>query len=75
MNVNTLKPKGRLDELVRNAKKNTIDIISIQEHRHHHPNLDLQYSKVDKYQLVTSSAPKNSRNASIGGVGILLSPL
>ena len=74
MNVNTLKPKGSLDELVRNAKKNTIDIISIQEHRHHHPNLDLQYSKVDKYQLVTSSAPKNSRNASIGGVGILLSP-
>ena len=48
--------------------------MSIQEHRFFHPDSDLEYLKQDGYQLVTASATKNSTNATIGGVGILLSP-
>ena len=73
-NVNTLGPSGRLDELVTSAKSNAIDIISLQEHRHYHPDLDLKFTKADNFQLVTASAYKNSNNSTIGGVGMLLSP-
>ena len=59
--------------VVSNAKSNTINIISLQEHRHFHPNQDLKFTKVDKYQLVTTSACKYSQNATIVGIGMLLS--
>ena len=79
-NTRTLFPSGtqfpssRLSELVLSAKQQKIDIIAIQEHRLHHPNIDIQYNKIEDYQLVTASCWKNSSNSSIGGVGLLLSP-
>ena len=57
-NVNTLGPLGRLYEQVKSAKSNAIDIISLQEHRHFHPDVDLKFTKADNYQLVTVSAYK-----------------
>ena len=72
-NSRTLNPTSRLNELVLNAKEQKIDIIAIQEHRFFHPDTDLQYHKIGDYQLITSSCLKNSSNASIGGVGLLLS--
>ena len=58
------------------AKKYKIDVIGIQEHRIvHSDDSILQYEKLpDGYQLVTTSAWRNSMGASIGGVGLLLSP-
>ena len=50
-----------------------IDIIAIQEHRFYHPDDNLKYHDVGSYQLVTSSASKNSVNATVGGIGFLLS--
>ena len=73
-NARTLGIKGRLEELAENAKSHNLDILAIQEHRFCHTNDTLQYQNVGKYQLVTSSAIKNSSNASVGGVGFLLSP-
>ena len=73
-NVRTLNPKIRLHELTSIAKNCSVDIISIQEHRSYHPDTDLDYSLQDGFQLVTASATKNSVNATIGGVGLLLSP-
>ena len=73
-NTRTLQPSSRLNELVLNAKAQKIDIISIQEHRFFHPDSDLLYHHIEDYQLITSSCWKNSVNASIGGVGLLLSP-
>ena len=73
-NVRTLNPKSQLHELTSTAKNCRVDIISIQEHRHFHPDADLEYTLQDGYQLVTASATKNSVNATIGGVGLLLSP-
>ena len=73
-NVRTLLQSSRLSELVLNAKKQHIDIISIQEHRLFHEDDDILYHKVGDFTLATASCYKNSVNASIGGVGLLLSP-
>ena len=73
-NARTLTPKGRLEEFGVNAELNKIDIIAVQEHRFYHPDVKLKYHSVGSYQLVTSSATKNSVNATVGGVGFLLSP-
>ena len=74
INTRTLNPKGRVHELVLNAKKQLIDIIAVQEHRIFHPENDLQYQITDGYHLATLSCSKNSVNASLGGVRPLLSP-
>ena len=74
LNTRTLAPNGRLDELAHCAKENAIDIIAIQEHRFHHPKDPLMFQMAGKYQLITSSATKNTSNSSVGGVGFLLSP-
>jgi len=50
-----------------------IEIIAIQEHRFYHPDYNLKYHEAGSYQLVTSSASKNSVNATVGGIGFLLS--
>ena len=73
-NTRTLNPTSRLSELVLNARKFKIDIIAIQEHRFFHPDDQIKYQQIDDYQLITASCTKNSSNASIGGVGLLLSP-
>ena len=73
-NTRTLGPLGRLEELSNSAKSQQIDIIAVQEHRFYHPDDLLKYHKADSYQLVTSSSWKNSANASVGGIGFLLSP-
>ena len=69
-----LHPLSHLNELVLNAKAQKVDVISIQEHRFFHPDTKLEYHHIEDYQLITSSCWKNSVNASIGGVGLLLSP-
>ena len=73
-NTRTLNPSSRLSELFLNAKLHKIDIIAIQEHRFFHPDDAIKYHKVEDFQLVTASCSKNSSNASVGGVGLLLSP-
>ena len=75
-NVRTLGPLGRLDELVANASLQNIDVIAVQEHRFYYdlpPKVKLKYQQVDSYQFVSSSGTKNSINATVGGIGFLLS--
>ena len=72
-NVRTLGPNGRLNEQVHCAQANTIDIIAVQEHRFYHPDDPIQYKTIGKYQLITSSGTKNASNATVGGVGFLVS--
>ena len=60
--------------LILSMSANRIDIIAIQEHRKFHPNDNLHHSSHSSYQPVTSSATKNSVNATVGGVGFPLSP-
>ena len=73
-NTRTLNPASRLNELIKNAKDQKIDIIAIQEHRFFHPETDIVYHKIEDYHLATSPCLKNSSNSFVGGVGLLLSP-
>ena len=70
LNARILGPIGRLEDT---QDIQGIDIVAVQEHRFYHPDDILKYHQVGSYQLVTSSASKNSSNASVGGAGFLLS--
>ena len=73
LNARTLRPKGRFEELAECTRSHSIDILAVQEHRFHHPDDTIQYQSIGSYQLITSSATKNSSNSSVGGVGFLIS--
>ena len=73
-NVRTLNKISQLPELTASAVEHKIDIISIQEHRYTH-NEDMKYHDTGNgWTLATVSAWKNSVNATVGGVGILIGP-
>ena len=73
-NVRTLNRIGQLPELTASAVEHKIDIICIQEHRYTH-NEDIKYHDTGNgWSLATVSAWKNSANAMVGGVGILIGP-
>ena len=73
-NVRTLNRIGQLPELTASAIDHKIDIICIQEHRYTHSE-DIKYHDTgDGWTLATGSAWKNSVNATIGGVGMLIGP-
>ena len=73
-NVRTLNRIGQLPELIASAEEHKIDIICIQEHRYTHTE-DIKYHETGNgWSLVTVSAWKNSVNAAVGGVGLLIGP-
>ena len=73
-NVRTLNRIGQLPELTASAVEHKIDMICIQEHRYTHTE-DIKYHETGKgWTLATVSAWKNSVNATVGGLGILIGP-
>ena len=73
-NVRTLNRIGQLLELLASAVQHKIDIICIQEHRSPHTE-DIKYHETGNgWTLVIVSAWKNSVNAAVGGVGMLIGP-
>ena len=73
-NVRTLNRIRQLPELTASAVEHKIDIISIQEHRYTYTE-DIKYHETGNgWMLATVSAWKNSVNATVGGVGILIGP-
>ena len=73
-NIRTLNRIGQLSELTASAIEHKIDVICIQEHRYTHTE-DIKYHETGNgWMLVTVSAWKNSVNASVGGVGMLIGP-
>ena len=71
-NVRTLNRIGQLPELTASAVKHKIDIICIQEHRYTHTENIKYHETGNGWRLATVSAWKNSVNATVGGVGILI---
>ena len=70
----TLNRTGQLPELTASAVEHQIDIICLQENRYTHTE-DIKYHETGNgWMLVTVSAWKNSVNASVGGVGMLIGP-
>ena len=73
-NVRTLNRIGQLPELTASAVEHKIDIMCMQGHRHTYTE-DIKYHKTGNgWTLATVSAWKNSVNATVGGVGILIGP-
>ena len=73
-NVRTLNRIDPQLELIVSAVEHKIDIICIQEHRYTH-NEDIKYHDTGNgWMLATVSAWKNSINAKVEGVGILIGP-
>ena len=74
-NVRSLNSLHQTGELIASAEEFHIDVICIQEHRFFHDDITLKYHDLEKgWCMISASAWKNSVNATIGGVGILLSP-
>ena len=73
-NVRTLNRIGQLPELTASAIDHNIDIIWIQEHRYIHREDIKYYDTGNGWMLATASGWKNSVNATIGGVGLLIGP-
>ena len=72
-NARTLVPVGRIEELMHCCKQYSTEILAIQEHHFYHRDEPLKTTMFGSHQLITSSCTKNSVNASVGGVGFLLS--
>ena len=73
-NVRTLNRIGQLPELTASTIDHNIDIICIQEHRYTRSE-DIKYHDTgNEWMLATASVWKNSINATIGGVGMLIGP-
>ena len=73
-NVRTLNRIGQLPELTASAVEHNIDTICIHEHRYTHTE-DIKYHETcNGWTLAIVSAWKNSVNATVGGVGILIAP-
>ena len=65
---------GQLPELTASAAEHNIDIICIQEHRYTHSE-DIKYHDTGNgWTLATVSTWKNSVNATVGSLGILIGP-
>ena len=73
-NIRTLNRIGQQLELTASAIDHNIDIICIQEHRYTHSE-DIKYHDTGNgWMQATASARKNSVNAMIKGVGMLIGP-
>ena len=74
-NARTLRSECQLNECINAAMETKQDVVCIQEHRQYHPDDLLRYNYVGSgWLFVTASAWKNGMNASMGGVGMLISP-
>ena len=72
-NVNTARTEPRALELAHCFEKSGYDIMGIQEHRRVHDD-PVVFNQIEGQYLVTSSAWRNEAQASVGGVGLMLSP-
>lgn len=65
-----------MGELIALASLYNISIVALQEHRKCHEDDELQFQNLaDGWQLITSSATRNTQGAAVGGVGFLVNPI
>ena len=71
-NTQTLQNNIKIPELITSAETTGQDIICIHEHRAIHDDILIKEKPYGNWKLITCSAWKNSVNASIGGIGLLV---
>jgi hypothetical protein len=72
-NANTAREEARASEIAHCFAACGIEILGIQEHRRVHDD-PVVFRRLEGQHLITSSAWRNQVQASVGGVGLLLSP-
>ena len=72
INVRSIKSNAKQEELALNCRKQSISILGIVDHKLVHDNDELLHKRIDDRYLITSSAWRNSMNAPIGGLGLLI---
>ena len=70
-NAQTLNQSHSLEELCLDAKRRNLAFTAIQEHRFCHDETIKSKEITKEFTLITTSATRNSINASVGGVGFL----
>lgn len=70
-NIRTGKDGSRILELIHHMEAHDISVIGLQEHRRVHEE-EVKFERIDGHLLVTSSAWRNSAQAAVGGVGLLI---
>ena len=74
-NVRTLNGQTRQCEITAISEKCQSNVTCIQEHRIHHPEETVKQQDLGNgWMIITSSAEKAEKNATMRGVGILVSP-
>ena len=68
-NARSLSLTSRKQELLSCFSKQKIDVLSLQEHRIFHPDVELQHTQLGKNKLITTSAWRNAQGTTIGGIG------
>ena len=71
MNVRTLRTQQKRIELIANMNRQRIAILAISDHKICHED-EINYEQLNNYTIITSSAWRNSNNASAGGVGLVI---
>ena len=73
--VRTLKRIDQFLELTESALEHNINMICVPEHRFHNCELEIKYHHTGNWWMfISASAWRNSVNATLVGVGMLLSP-
>jgi hypothetical protein len=72
-NANTAREEARASEIAHCFAACGIEILGIQEHKRVHDD-PVVFRRLEGQYLITSSAWRNQVQASVGGVGLLLSP-
>ena len=70
-NIRSGREDWKIQELSQLMDDHNISMIAIQEHRRIHEE-KIKYEEINNHVLITSSAVRNSAQAAIGGVGLLL---
>ena len=71
LNVRTLRKDGHISELVDNFVKSNLTVLGLADHKIVHDD-DILIQHLNGHLLVTTSAWRTENNASIGGVGFLI---
>jgi hypothetical protein len=72
MNVKTIRHEIKREELANNCKAQKVKILGIVDHKIVHEEDPIVYQSIGNHILITSSAWRNTANASCGGVGLMI---
>ena len=72
MNVRSIRLQNQREELARNFQDKGICILGIVDHKIVHED-PVTFQQFDEATMITSSAWRNTSNATVGGVGLMLS--